>query len=248
MDFASLGAFPTAPGTYAIDTNGPSPSLSGPGNVSIRGEVSNGIAVFDFTTINIGSGETITASGAFPLALLSRGDITINGTIDVSASNTGGGPGGGAGGDTSTQTGIGGGPGGGSFGSGGGFGGPGGTSGATIGGGVSYGDLLQTLQGGSGGGAGGIPGLGGGGGGGIEIGALGGITIGGNGILADGGAGGPGSVGASNAGGGGSGGGILIHGDLVALDGYLRAPKVAPAVVGRGPVMAVAVAVVAWLS
>ena len=89
MEFVSLGAFPTAPGTYAIDTNGPSPSLSGPGNVSIRGEVSNGIAVFDFTTINIGSGETITASGAFPLALLSRGDITISGTIDVSASNTG---------------------------------------------------------------------------------------------------------------------------------------------------------------
>ena len=85
LDFLSLGAFPTAPGTYTIDTNGPIPSLSGPGNVSIRGEVSNGIAVFDFTTINIGGGETITASGAYPLALLSRSDITINGTIDLIA-------------------------------------------------------------------------------------------------------------------------------------------------------------------
>ena len=71
--FASLGAFPTAPGTYAIDTNGPSPSLSGPGNVSIPGEVFNGIAVFDFTTINIGERRDHHSLGGIPPGLAVEG-------------------------------------------------------------------------------------------------------------------------------------------------------------------------------
>jgi hypothetical protein len=86
---------------------------------------------------------------------------------------------------------------------------------------VSYGNLLQLLQGGSGGATGG--GLGGGGGGGIEIGALGSITIGGTGILANGGAGAAGLIGAANGSGGGSGGGILIHGNMVTLTSILSA-------------------------
>jgi hypothetical protein len=44
FDFASLGAFPSAPGNYTFDTS--DATLSGPGG-SWTGVVYNGIAVFD---------------------------------------------------------------------------------------------------------------------------------------------------------------------------------------------------------
>ena len=55
LDFLSLGAFPTAPGIYTLDTRGTTPTLSGPGG-TFTGVVSNGIAVFDFDSIVLGSG------------------------------------------------------------------------------------------------------------------------------------------------------------------------------------------------
>ncbi|MGO9598165.1 MAG: PEP-CTERM sorting domain-containing protein [Isosphaeraceae bacterium] len=113
-DFAPVGPFPTDPGSYTFDTTGPNPTLSGPGGTALTGVIFNGVAVFDFNSITVGSGQTFVGEGALPLALLSRSDITINGTIDVSApggSNPNGGPGGFGGGN---DTGAGGyGPGGG---------------------------------------------------------------------------------------------------------------------------------------
>ena len=133
-DFPLSGVFPTVAGTYTFDTGG-TPTLTGPGGTSLTGVVFNGVAVFDFNAITVGSDQTFVGTGSLPLALLSQGDITVNGTIDVS-----GGPGGG------------GGPGGPPFfGGGGGGGGPGG------GGGGRGGDYLAggPLPGGPGGGAGG---------------------------------------------------------------------------------------------
>ena len=77
---------------YTIDTGGTTPRLTGPGVIDpIYGVVytdspGHSVAVFDFDAITIASGETINATGSLPVALLSRGDVTINGTVNVSAS------------------------------------------------------------------------------------------------------------------------------------------------------------------
>ncbi len=251
--FAPVGPFPTAAGTYTFDTNildSTIPTLNGPNGVLLTGVVYNGIAVFDFSTITVNSNQVFVGAGAplnalpggLPLALLSRGDINVNGTIDVSARDPfggpggysggfsgGGGPGAGANGQNTLDTngsGITSSPGGGGFGGSGGNGGFASFShGSPTGvipfggapGGGSYGNLANSLQGGSSGGtstlsrAGG-PFPGGGGGGAIEVGAVGGITVRGS-ILANGG------FYAS----GGSGGGIYLHSDSVALLGVLSA-------------------------
>ena len=148
-DFIPVGPFPTAGGTYTIDTSG-TPTLTGPSGsgISISGVVysdvpGHQIAVFDFNAITLGGDQVFVGAGALPLALLSRGDVTINGKIDVSGSvilsvppsppnvQSPGGPGGGSGGVTG-GFGVGsdgGGPGGGGhdgFFGGGGFAGDGG--------------------------------------------------------------------------------------------------------------------------
>jgi hypothetical protein len=236
-DFPSLGAFPTASGTFTYDTN--ALTITGPGlTTPLQGTLSaSGVAVFDFDSINLNANQAFfqvaIGSLAPPLAFLSRGNITIDGTININGISGitfagliggSGGPGGYAGGGNDS---IGGGPGGGGSstmgggsGTGGGFGGSGGYA-LFAPGGVTYGNLLQALQGGSGGG-GGAAGLGGGGGGALEIGAVGNIFIDGS-ILANGGGGGGGRRGQGGGGGGGSGGGILIHGNSVTLTGSLSA-------------------------
>ena len=180
LDFTSLGAFPTAPGDYTINTGG-TPTLTGPGGTTLTGVVSHGIAVFDFDVINVTSGQTFFGTGSFPLALLSRTNATFAGTIDGSGSGSLGGPGGGDGGSGPGGGGPGGtilivmppiiaisftsGGGGGGFGGSGGSGGVGGPFDRPPGGlgGAPYGDLARQLQGGSGGGDSYGPGAGGGG-------------------------------------------------------------------------------------
>jgi hypothetical protein len=84
LAFTPIGPFPTVGGTYTFNTSGPTPSLTGPGG-TLDGVVFNGIAVFDFTAITVGSNQIFLGNGTSPLALLSRGGINVNGTIDVSA-------------------------------------------------------------------------------------------------------------------------------------------------------------------
>jgi PEP-CTERM motif len=252
LDFASLGAFPTAGGTYTINTSG-TPTLTEPDGTILTGIVFNGVAVFDFDSIRLGPipptnpppvlAQQFIATGSLPLALLSRTDAIIAGSIDGSGQGVGGpalgGPGGGNGG--SPFFGSGGGPGGGGAGGlligqnqpasgagGGGFGGPGG-AGAASGtgpgalpgglGGAAYGDLAQQLQGGSGGGGANI--FGAGGGGAIEIGAVGSLVVSGR-ISANGGSSVSGLT-TGFGGGGGSGGGLFLHADSVLLSGVLSA-------------------------
>jgi hypothetical protein len=235
FDFASLGAFPTGASPYTFNTGGTPTMTDDLGNVVATGVVYNGIAVFDFNSINIplfpGAD---TATGPLPLALLSRSDAVIAGGLIGSASFNANGPGGGAGGIYGVlgSSPVGGGPGGGQpgvlsglpapGGGGGGYGGaggagangelPGGAGGSTYGG-----NLATLLQGGSGGAAAPIT-SGGGGGGAIELVAAGSITVSGF-IAAAGGNALPGYGG----GGGGSGGGILLDANSVLLTGSLLA-------------------------
>jgi hypothetical protein len=248
LDFASLGAFPTATGQFTINTSG-TPTLTEPNGTTLTGVVFNGIAVFDFDSINVlGSpgppippAQSFIATGSLPLALLSRTDAMIAGVINGSGQGTATGgppvvPGGPGGGNGFIFPGTpGGGPGGGgagqlvtgigaSGGGGGGFGGPGGAGVGLLSlpggpGGAPYGDLARQLQGGSGGGA--SSGLSGGGGGAIEIGAVGSLTVSGN-VIANGGTPLEASV-DGGGGGGGSGGGIFLHADSVLLTGTLSA-------------------------
>ncbi len=244
--FTSLGAFSTtASDSYTLDTN--ALTLTGPG-VSVTGVLSaNNIAVFDFDSVSIAAGSTITATGSNPLAILSRGTFTVDGTIAAnggtpaagSEAAVAGGPGGYGGGQFTTTQGAGLGPGGGGAvsggvagtyygGGGGGFGGAGGQGGASGGlGGLIYGNLLTQLQGGSGGASGTTPtGMslattGGGGGGAVELVAVTSITVDSGGIIqANGGSGG---IAGSGSSGGGSGGGILMKAPTVTNNGTVSA-------------------------
>ena len=52
----------------------------------LTGVYYNGIAVFDFNAVTVGADQTFVGMGSAPLALLSRSNFTVNGTIDVSGS------------------------------------------------------------------------------------------------------------------------------------------------------------------
>ncbi len=171
---------------------------------------SNGIpyvGVFDFSSINIGSGVTVNITGTNGLALLSQSNTNIAATLSVSGSNavsdTGGagGPGGFAGGIGGSNPTNGQGPGGGQA-----NGNPGPT----------YGNLDQALYGGSGGG-GGIASGGDGGGGALDITAVGSLTV--ADINALGGGGGINFA----SGGGGSGGAVILSGNTVSDSGNVFA-------------------------
>ena len=156
------------------------------------------VGVFDFSSINIGSGVAVNITGTNALALLSQSSANIAATLSVDGSgaegDTGGagGPGGFAGGNGGSNPANGQGPGG---------GGSNGSPGAT------YGNLDTALYGGSGGG--GAGGGGNGGGGALDITAVGSLTV--ADINAIGGGGGD----AMESGGGGSGGGIILSGSTV---------------------------------
>lgn len=172
--------------------------------------------VFKFTDIDIPAGVTVTflnhPSGA-PVVWLAQGDVTIAGTVSVSAGGPGGFAGGRAGTGVSSSQSPGFGPGGGQL-TGGGSGGAGGshtTQGSGAAAGAAYGnEHLLPLIGGSGGG--GAPTLAGGAGGGaIAIGSNTAISlIGAGSIRAIGGGGGGGGSGA------GSGGSIRLVAPTVA--------------------------------
>jgi hypothetical protein len=82
------GAFHPLTGVqFNTDTLTFSGGMSGSGTM-VSANTGNGsyqIAVFAFTDFDLDSGITVTAVGSRPLALLSLSDVTIGGTIDVSA-------------------------------------------------------------------------------------------------------------------------------------------------------------------
>jgi len=205
---------------------------------------------FNYTSVNIPLGVTVTATGTNPLEIYSTGSITIAGTIDISGGNgangnfpgsaVAGGGAGGRGGDSNQNGTAGLGQGGGHEGitsgwsgsSGGGFGikGQDGCRSNKFPGGISYGNKeLNPLLGGSGGGGGAgcfaSSAKGGGGGGGgcaIRLQAAGSLQITGS-IHSNGGEGGRYGGTFSLPGSGGSGGGILIQGNTVLISGSVSA-------------------------
>ncbi|MEQ8847033.1 PKD domain-containing protein [Botrimarina sp.] len=95
--------------SFTIDTGDPlagtAPTITFDGQTytgDIAGaDVGNGayeIAVFKFDSFDLDAGQTITATGERPFAILSLGDITVGGVIDASAQGAQAGPGGGDGG------------------------------------------------------------------------------------------------------------------------------------------------------
>ena len=250
----SLGAFdPLA--DVVIDTDALTVSgLVGTGTTQLAdtGSGSYEIAVFTFDSFELDSNVTITATGSRPLALLSLSDISVSGTIDVSAPGIvdqfglrrgqAPGPGGGAGGETPLPF-----DGEGAAGSplvtptqgfgrnlgnldnGGGGGAFGGDGGRGFDGslrpnqGIAYGDLSLGIQGGSGGAAGN---------GGIfgqphGGGGGGGVELGAVGSVTITGQvlalGADSDLTTGASGGGGAGGGILVHGVNVIVSGTLDA-------------------------
>lgn len=200
--------------------------------------------VFNFTTVNIPSGVTVTFkknANNTPIYILAQGDVTIAGAINVSGNSSNstapgiGGPGGydgGYGGASDSPGGKGLGPGGGgggiqacswwtAYGGGGGFGTNGGNGCSDSVGGPAYGNAtLVPLIGGSGGGGsrytnGGSGHGGGGGGGAILIASSGSITINGS-ITAKGGD-------CKNDSGGGSGGSIRLIANAIYGTGAITA-------------------------
>jgi hypothetical protein len=216
--------------TFSSGSTGADGAFTPTANVTLT-PPPNGI--FNFTSVTIPSGVTVRFVrnvANTPVTMLATGNVSIAGTIDVSATSGGnvvdgtflgsnagiGGPGGfdggnGANGVASTIGGTGLGPGGGGPGAGAGFATAGGVVSPTGTPGAAYGNAeLLPLLGGSGGGGGdaslGTTSAGGGGGGGATvIAASGTLTLTGT-ISARGGNGG----GGNNPGGGGSGGAVRL--------------------------------------
>ncbi len=238
------------PGDLVVDTDtglisGPGAPIALPIRIVDRSDI--GLAdlmIFSFRSLRIRSGAHVRVVGSRIPVFAAQGNISVEGTLDVSAAPDGtGGPGGYDGG---SQGGRGFGPGAGSSGligplrvqegggGGAGFGatgGPGGPTSTAQGGqaGSPYGNpKLDPIVGGSGGGSGArgdqsIPGGGGGGGGAIALMSLTGVAVLTEGaVLAQGGGGFGGGTGDAG-GGGGSGGGILIAAPQVQLLGLLAA-------------------------
>jgi len=234
---AYLDSAPEAPvvaftGNSTINTNTGVVFIGGT-SISVPTALENGIRVFSFKTLSIGG--TVKVTGNPPLALIVDGDVTISGTLDISADGYTNGPGirssatncdGSPGATGSTSSPGGGGGGRSSNGGAGGAGtiGAGGAAGASL-----FDADLVPLQGGCKGATSLIaqnniayPAYGGGAGGAVQIVSRTRISITGTGkIDASGGGGHMGipPTGSMGGGGGGSGGGVLLEAPQVILDG-----------------------------
>jgi hypothetical protein len=215
-DFTSLGAFPS--GTITINTL--TNTLTN-GVVTLQGVFSGNTDVFTFDSI---PSLSATYSNSFnpnlpspALALLSHGDITVDGALNVSGTTTFSqtfppsmpGPGGlytNAQSLGGPQGGLGGTPG--RPGQSPGHNGNGGSAGGLVGG-AGFGDGSSLNYGG--------------GGGAVELVALRHVTVSGAILASGGGGGGAFGLGGTGGGGGGGGGNILIKGDSVSISGSVSA-------------------------
>jgi len=207
----SLGALDLATGSHTISINtAPFPpviTIDGTpmdGRVVLPGGVSPGVAVFDFTEVNVGASTTVTVTDASnrPFSIAATGDLVWSANVSVAPSASGPKAGGGAGG-TGGSGGLGGGGGLGGNSGGGGLGGGGGGTGG-------YGANVWPTVGatGSGPGGNGAQGINGGSGFAAQAGSSGVAGFGTGGLTIPGsqGSAGPASTIANNRGTGGNGG------------------------------------------
>jgi hypothetical protein len=234
--------------TGAVTVNGIVVRPLGPGVVANMGhyQLSASLSVLAVSSLLVESGGTLRIDGARALIILSSGDVTIDGLVDISGgcpTGTPECPGPGGGGGATSALGAGGcapgvngfgGSGSETGGGGGGLGAPGAPGGDGLNrtggaGGAIDGcpePALEGLRGGSGGGLGGesgVTGSGGGGGGALQITSKTRIVfMAGGAIWAGGGGGGPGIVATNTGGGGGgSGGAILLEAPIVKAAGAI---------------------------
>lgn len=196
-----LQSLPPLTGTYNVNTSTCSGAYS---TGEFRaGVIAGGACVFTLDRLVVPVGTVLRATGARPLVLLIRGDVRVEGVIEVGARLDVPGPGGGTPGE---GTGPGGGGGCCLGGGGGGFGSLGGYAQGT--GGATYGnEALEPLVAGSGGGPGG-QGRGGAGGGALQLSCGQMLRL--DGSISAGGGGGAGAPGSSSGGGGGGSGGAVL--------------------------------------
>jgi hypothetical protein len=240
-DLEATGSAVAIGGTASIDTSTGEITgvrAAGPGLVDgIDFSIRDGVGVFRMKSLTITANLTVTGTGA--LALVSDGEIVIDGVIDVRGPCTGNlaGPGGHPGGAGNDGAGAGAGgqgnlSGSGCGGGGGaGFGAPGSRGGGALAslrglGGIVFGTaeiLSLSSSGGSGGGSGAASegGAGGGGGGALQLISNARVRILSGGINAGGCGGSRAQSSSGCGGGGGSGGAILIEAPIVELDGGL---------------------------
>ncbi len=242
-DLESAAGDVTVPTTVDIDTT-TCAGLAGATAAIVMDDSSRRLCVLSMGTLHVTRSGILRARGRNPLVLAVRGDVVIDGTLDVNAVGSEEGPGGGAGGAGDADApgvlgGLGGdcantGDIGGSGGANGGFGGNGG--GVSSGGpcGVSIGasavpasDPPALLGGGGGGGGetgdGSGGGAGGGGGGALQISSGAAIHLSSTALIAANGGGGLGGARFSGGGGAGAGGTIILEGPVVLIDGRVVA-------------------------
>ncbi len=87
--FTSLGTLDVNAGTLTIntDTLAMSGAAAFTGVVNVQGGGLPDIAVFTFDDLTIASGVTLTFQGSRPIAILSKGDATIEAVINVRGGN-----------------------------------------------------------------------------------------------------------------------------------------------------------------
>lgn len=235
VDSGSTGVIDTDEGTLELD--GPITSLA---SAVVLQQGGPDLLLVAVDRLEVESGGTLLFSGSRPIAIVSAGDVVIDGTVDIGASGSTGGPGSGGPGcsagagapgepQTAPNTGnaAGTGGGGGGFGSAGGAGARVQAAGDDVSGGIVSGSAtLEPLRGGCPGGAGGTDagGFGGGAGGALQLVAAGEIRVGPGGVLASPGGGGGGSTDEfGGGGGGGSGGALLLEAPVIAVEGAVTA-------------------------
>lgn len=194
------------------------------------------VCLFDVGSLTVTSTGNIRVTGAYPLVIVSQGDVVVDGVIDASSYSMplsgssvigpGAGTGGNAGanGTAGSSNNTDGGGGGGGFGGNGGNGAAEGSgSGGGMGGAMAASTLIPLL-GGANGGGGSNGGMGGSSGGAIQITAFGTLSV--DGTIAAAGGGGRGGGEYGGGGGGGSGGAILLQAPTITLGSSTTAPAV----------------------
>lgn len=236
----------SAGGDFAIDTDTgelrelPDGSPTALNSIAYSQSIGPEILIVSVGSITIPTGASLTVEGSRPVALVSAGEVVIEGLFWARAEGATAGPGGGLASVCISGTGqdgeaqAAGGSEGGSGGGGGAFGTAGG-SGAIVdesggtptpGGVVSGIPSIVPLRGGCSGGAGGLAGggAGGGGGGAIQLVSGASIEVGASGVIAAPGGGGSGvNDSFAGGGGGGSGGALLLESHAITVHGFVTA-------------------------
>ncbi|HEX4123199.1 MAG TPA: hypothetical protein VHY37_00625 [Tepidisphaeraceae bacterium] len=86
--YAAIGSI-SGQGTYSFNTGSgsttPSLTVTPTGGVAstVYGVIDNGVAVFDFNSVDLPSGSTTSVMGSLPIAILSRSSVSLSSAFNV---------------------------------------------------------------------------------------------------------------------------------------------------------------------